>query len=384
MSRSKSYLLILFGLFLSQIFDISRSQGLPDFCNPYDKKILLSIKNKLGNPPSLASWDPNTDCINWNDIRCHNNEGHVTSIGIIDALDIHGPIPPFLDQLHWLVELRITNVPNLSSPIPKYIRNLTNLTSLTISGTQITGPIPSFLARLTNLTSLDLSSNKLTGPIPDFLGRLRSLNHLDLSSNGFTGPVTTALAYLTNLNNLQLKSNKLSGPIPNFLAQLKNLGSIDFSSNSLTGPIPKYLGHKPGLTTLRLSDNQLIGPIPKSLGRSDLAFISLSHNKLSGDASFLFDVANKNILDIEIDHNLFKFDFTNVDLSRNLMGFNVSHNMIYGSLPKRFGQMTIDSVDVSYNQLCGPIPNGRRFKRVNPIIFGHNKCICGGPLPACK
>ncbi|KAL9238309.1 hypothetical protein vseg_012745 [Gypsophila vaccaria] len=90
------------------------------------------------------------------------------------------------------------------------------------------------------------------------------------------------------------------------------------------------------------------------------------------------------MVDVQIDYNFFKFDFTNVDLGRRLLAFNVSHNMIYGSLPKRLGQLMVDQVDVSYNQLCGPIPNGRRFKRVNPIVFSQNKCLCGGPLHACK
>ncbi|KAL9238310.1 hypothetical protein vseg_012746 [Gypsophila vaccaria] len=384
MSRSNLYLLFLFSLLVSQIFDISQSQSLPEFCHQDDKRVLLNIKMKLGNPPSLVTWDANTDCVYWKDIYCRNDQGHVTSVGIIDAPDVHGRIPPLFDQLHWLTSLYFINVPNLSGPIPKYIRGLTNLEFLTISGTKITGPIPGFFAQLTHLVQLDLSSNKLTGPIPNFLGRFKSLTYLDLSSNGFVGPVPTALTYLINLDYLQLKSNKLSGPIPNFLAQLKNLNTIDFSSNLLTGPIPSYLGHMPRLTTLELSNNLLTGQIPKTLAGNELMMVGLSHNKLTGDASFLFDKANKNIMDIHIDYNFLKFDFTNVDLNRILVGFNVSHNMIYGSLPKRFGQMRVDFVDVSYNQLCGPIPNGRRFKKVDLIIFSNNKCICGGPLPACK
>ncbi|KAL9238307.1 hypothetical protein vseg_012744 [Gypsophila vaccaria] len=384
MSPQNVYSLILFSLLVSQFFDVFNSQSIPDFCHPNDKKILLNIKNKLGNPPSLDSWDTNIDCVNWKGIQCSNEQGHVTYFSITESHDIHGPIPPFLDQLPYLTGLQFDDVPNLSGPIPSYIRTLTNLTALTISRTKVTGPIPNFLGRLTNLAQLFLSSNGFIGPIPNFLGQLKSLTYLDLSSNGLTGPIPLTLAQLTNLSYLRLDSNKLSGPIPGFLAQLKNLNTIDFGSNSLTGPIPEYLGHMSGLTTLDLSNNLLVGPIPKSLARSTLAMVRLSYNRLSGDASFLFDKANTNILDIQIDNNFCKFDFTNVDLSPTLVGFNVSCNMIYGSLPKRFGQMRVDSVDVSYNQLCGPIPNGRRFKRVNPIIFGHNKCLCGGPLRACK
>ncbi|XP_074310441.1 polygalacturonase inhibitor-like [Silene latifolia] len=384
MKPSNFYLLSLFILLVSQTFDISTSQGLPEFCNKNDKNTLLRIKNKLGNPSSLSSWDPNTDCSSWKDVQCGNEQGRVTSISFIEAQDINGPIPPYLDQLPYLTGLHFINVPNLSGPIPPYIGKLTHLITFTISGTKLTGQIPPFLGGFTNLIQLDLSSNKLTGPVPVFLGQLKKLSYLDLSSNELTGSVPSVLAQLTELSYLQLSSNKLSGRIPDFLSKLKNVNTIDLASNSLVGRIPEYLGHMPNLTTISLSNNLLNGPIPKSLGRSNLAMIKLDHNRLTGDASFLFDKANMNIVDIHIDYNFFKFDFSNVDLSRTLVGFNISHNMIYGSLPKRFGELRVEFVDMSYNQLCGPIPNGRRFKRVDPAIFSNNKCLCGGPLRACK
>ncbi|KAK9690937.1 hypothetical protein RND81_09G164700 [Saponaria officinalis] len=210
MGQLTFYSLFLFSLLVSQIFKIS--QSFPDFCHPYDKKILLNIKYKLGNPPSLASWDPNTDCANWKDVQCGNIEGHVTSISIIDALDVHSPIPPYFDRLYWLTNLNFINVPNLSGPIPSYFGTLTNLTAFIVSGTKLTGSIPRFLNRLTKLNQLDLSSNKLTGPIPNFLGQIKSLSYLVLSSNGLTGPVLITLTQLLNLSYLQLKIKQIIRP----------------------------------------------------------------------------------------------------------------------------------------------------------------------------
>ncbi|XP_074271016.1 polygalacturonase inhibitor-like [Silene latifolia] len=384
MTISIFQLLSLFILLLLQTFNISNSQSSPEICNQHDKKFLLRIKNILGNPSSLSSWDPNTDCVMWKDIQCNNEQGHVTSISFIEAHDIQGPIPPLLDQLPYLSGLYFSDVPNLSGPIPSYIGRMTNLTSFFISGTKVNGPIPRFLSRLTKVNQLALSFSKFSGPVPSFLGRLKGLTFLCLASNDLTGQIPTTFGQLTNLNFLRLSSNKITGPIPVFLAKLKNLNTIDFEYNSLTGPIPQYFGHMRNLTTLSLSNNLLTGPIPKSLGRNNLVMIKLAHNKLTGDASFLFDKANTAIIDVHIDNNQFKFDFSNVDLGRSLAGFNISHNMIYGSLPKRFGTLSVDSVDVRYNKLCGPIPNGRRFKRVDPVVFSHNKCLCGGPLPGCK
>ncbi|XP_074310440.1 polygalacturonase inhibitor 1-like [Silene latifolia] len=384
MSLLKLYILPFLLIFISQISYLTYSQSTPNVCNQNDKNTLLNIKNKLGNPSSLPLWDPNTDCCTqWSTIQC-NDQGYVTSLTIQEAHDINGPIPPFLDQLPYLTGLYFINVTNLSGPIPTYFRKLTNLTAFVIWGTKVTGPIPDFLGRFTNLVQLNLPFNRLSGPIPNSLGRLKKLLYLYLASNRLTGPIPTGLNKLTGLSNLDISSNNLSGPIPDFFAKFENLGTINLDSNSLTGPIPAYLGHMPWLTTLSLSNNRLTGPIPTSLGQCNLVLIGLANNKLTGDASFLFDKANKQINEIHIQNNLFKFDFSNVDLSPGLIGFNVSHNMIYGSLPKQFGQLWVDLVDVSYNQLCGPIPNGGLFKSVDPIIFSHNKCLCGGPLPPCK
>ncbi|KMT12737.1 hypothetical protein BVRB_4g088330 [Beta vulgaris subsp. vulgaris] len=367
-----NYVIVSLLLLLPLFVDISHSQSTPDLCLPHDKNVLLRIKKHFGNPPSLSSWDPNTDCAGWNGIRC-NIQGHVEVVLITDADDIHGLIPPFLDQLPYLTELYFDKLPNLSGPIPTYIGKLTNLTILTISGTKIAGPIPEFLIKLTNLNQLFLYSNKFTGTIPNFLSRLKKLMFLDLSSNLLTGPIPVALSKLTNVKVLTLSSNKLSGHIPDFIGnQLKNLQVLELDFNSFSGTIPTSLGLLLNLQKISLAGNQLSGTIPKWMGRGNLNLIYLGQNKLTGDASFLFEKTNTNILSLEVAHNLLKFDFTKVDLAPSLLGMNISHNMIYGSLPKRFGLLRPDSIDVSYNQLCGPIPNGRRFKRV-PDIFAHNK-----------
>ncbi|XP_057249741.1 polygalacturonase inhibitor 2-like [Beta vulgaris subsp. vulgaris] len=372
-------------LLLPLLVQISYSQPTTNLCHPHDKNVLLRIKNHFGNPSSLSSWDTNTDCALWKGIRC-NDQGHVTVIIINTVEDIHGPIPPFLDQLPSLTELYFFELPNLSGPIPSYIGKLTKLTHLTITTTNVSGLIPEFLGQLTNLDQLFLASNKLTGPVPDFLGQFKKLIYLDLSSNLLTGTIPVALGKLTNLEILMLSSNKLSGKIPDFIGkQLNNLLILALDFNSLSGAIPASLSLLLKLQNLALAGNQLTGPVPKWLGRGNLSFLYLSHNKLTGDASFLFEKTNTNILNLRVEYNLLKFDFTNVDLAPSLLGMNISHNMIYGSLPKRFGVLQPDEVDViRYNQLCGPIPNGRRFKRVNPNIFAHNKCLCGGPFPGCK
>ncbi|XP_074277080.1 polygalacturonase inhibitor-like [Silene latifolia] len=385
-------LVLLLFLLISHFATLSNSQilGLPGICNPDDKKTLLRIKKHLGNPPSLNSWDiANECCVLWGPwepaVRC-NDDGRVISLSFLWNEDIY-KIPPFLDQLPALVELAFY-VPTLTGPIPRYVGKLTNLTSLTFSNTNLGGPIPNFLSRLFNLVYLDLYCNNFSGPIPNFLGGLKGLAFLSLSSNKLTGPIPKSLGHLTRLQTLALDKNNLSGSIPDFLGRrLNNLQGLELYNNQFSGRIPASLGLPTRLTYIYLFNNQLTGPVPKSLAGGSIAIFRLGNNKLTGDATFLIDKSNKGVTEVDIGNNRFKFDLTNVDLAPSLSFFNISHNNIYGRLPRLFYRLRdyFDNyVDITYNELCGPIPNGRHLKRVNPVFFSHNKCLCGGPLPACK
>ena len=52
------------------------------------------------------------------------------------------------------------------------ICNLTDLSEINLSESNLTGEIPSCIGNLTNLTCLNLSYNQLTGEIPPEIGQL--------------------------------------------------------------------------------------------------------------------------------------------------------------------------------------------------------------------
>ena len=54
----------------------------------------------------------------------------------------------------------------MTGPIPAWLRDLTNLERLWLSGNELTGPIPTELGALTNLEQLRLAGNELTGCVP--------------------------------------------------------------------------------------------------------------------------------------------------------------------------------------------------------------------------
>lgn len=329
-----------FSLFLLISFSLLLSIS-AELCNPSDKSTLLKIKQSLQNSPrSFSTWKPNTDCCKtWDNIVCSENgapTGRVTLLTIAGDEAIVGPLPPSIGDLPYLATLQIFSNPNL------------------------TGPIPVTIGKLTRLTFLALSANKLTGPIPGSLG------------------------HLTRLENLDLESNRLTGTIPPSLSLLPVINNLDLSFNQLTGSIPASFGaFKTGLL-LQVVNNRLSGPIPRSLGRANLTTLDVSGNKFTGDVSFVLNGRDKALESIVLRGNRFKFDISKVDLPRGLKLIDIAENMIYGSLPRRLGQLPLNFIDVSYNQLCGPIPKGRRLKQFRPLRFGHNKCLCDLPLPPCK
>ncbi|XP_019464633.1 PREDICTED: polygalacturonase inhibitor 2-like isoform X1 [Lupinus angustifolius] len=335
-------LLITFLLILTLSLSSLPIPSLSQLCNPQDKQVLLQIKNQLGNPTQLASWDPSTDCCNttWQGVSCDTD----TKTYRINDLSLSNlnlpklyPIPPSLGNLPFLAILDINNILNLVGPIPLAIVNLTKLRYLYISHTNVSGSIPEFMSQIQTLVTIDFSYNKL------------------------------------------------SGELPSSLSLLPNLVGITFNDNFLTGPIPESYGSFSNLfTSITLQRNQLSGNIPTTLAKLNLAFVDLSSNRLEGDASVLFG-SGKNTQKIILAKNKLAFDLGKVGLSSNLNTLDIRNNDIYGELPKGLTALKyLHKLNVSYNNLCGEIPQGGNLQRFDVYAYQHNKCLCGSPLPSCK
>ena len=56
---------------------------------------------------------------------------------------------------------------------------------------------------------------------------------------------------------------------------------------------------------------------------------------------------------------------------------NLSHNALFGSIPSTFDQLvSLTSIDLSNNQLEGPIPNTKPFREAPKEAFRNNKGLC--------
>ena len=221
---------------------------------------------------------------------------------------------------------------------------------------RLTGSIPAALSNLINLKELALTRTNLTGPIPSFLGRLTKLTDLDLSENGLSGPIPASLSQLTRLQQLKIFKNRLTGSIPGSFGSFKKL-------------------------FFQAHENQLSGPVPRSLGLADFTWVDFSSNRLTGDASVLFG-RSKRTAYMNLNSNALSFDLSKVEFPSKLQGLDLGDNMIYGSIPKQVAELPLKLLNVSNNQLCGPIPTG--LTQFGSNAFARNKCLCGAPLAPCK
>ncbi|KAI9080564.1 hypothetical protein K1719_037530 [Acacia pycnantha] len=68
---------------------------------------------------------------------------------------------------------------------------------------------------------------------------------------------------------------------------------------------------------------------------------------------------------------------------KSLESFDIACNQILGKIPKSMSKLTtLNHLNMSYNNLSGPIPTENQFLTLNdPSIYVGNRYLCGIPLP---
>lgn len=205
---------------------------------------------------------------------------------------------------------------------------------LSLSSNNLTGRIPNAIGRLDSLYQLTLSSNKLTGVLPDSLFQMKRLTNLYIygirfqgEEYGLTGTLSSQFVNLTRLTELELGANKFSGTIPGFWSSMPSLRSLNLYYNNFTGQIPATLGNASQLTTLELSSNYSLdaAPLPSSFAN----LTNMQYLYLNGC----------NITSLPILSGL-----------TNLKYLQVSSNQLTGPVPSWIGSMTgLTGLALSYN-----------------------------------
>ncbi|XP_047341529.1 receptor protein kinase-like protein ZAR1 [Impatiens glandulifera] len=210
------------------------------------------------------------------------------------------------------------------------------------------------------VVSLTIPNKKLSGFLSPSLGSLSELRHLNLRSNKISGTIPSDLYKALGLKSLVLYGNFLSGSIPSELGKLTYLQTLDLSENLLNGSLPESLIRCKKLKTLDLGRNNFTGPLPDGFG----ANLSLLEN-----LNLSFNRFNSPIPD----------DLGNLS---NLQGtVDLSHNEFTGSIPASLGNLPEKVyIDLTYNNLSGPIPQTGALINRGPTAFIGNPFLCGAPL----
>ncbi|KAK6144710.1 hypothetical protein DH2020_021530 [Rehmannia glutinosa] len=290
----------------------------------------------------------------------------------------------------------------ITSDIPHWLFDLSNLIELRLDGNGIRGPIPEAFGKLTNLTVLGLSRNYFNTSVPDSLFNLRNLTYLDLSQNKLQGTIPNAIVNLCNLKFLDLTDNRFTGKIPDFGINqndcLQDIDVLRISYNSLNGPISASFGTLSSLRELDISNNILNGSIPSSFGQlSNLEKLELSNNSLSGMVTELHFSKMSKLTEMSLSlNNLLVFNVSSdwippfqlktIKLSsctlgplfpswlktqENVVELRISRAGISDRLPDWFEKVysRVHYLDMSKNNISGQLPqfeeaNNRPFRRL--------------------
>ena len=177
--------------------------------------ILLQVKQQLGNPPSIQSWNSSSSPCDWPEITCTDN----------------------------------------------------TITEISLYGKSITHKIPARICDLKNLMVLDVSNNYIPGEFPDILN-CSKLEYLLLLQNNFVGPIPANIDRLSRLRYLDLTANNFSGDIPAVIGQLRELFYLSLVQNEFNGTWPKEIGNLANLQHLAMAYNDKFLPsaLPKEFG----------------------------------------------------------------------------------------------------------------------
>ncbi|CAN8303920.1 unnamed protein product [Cochlearia groenlandica] len=149
------------------------------------------------------------------------------------------------------------------------------------------------------------------------------------------GMLPPEIIKLPNLREIDFAYNYLNGSIPHEWT-LSNLTFISLLVNRLSGEIPKELGNMAALTYLDLESNAFFGTIPQELGNiANLKTLMLSSNKLTGNLP------------------------TSLSKLQNMTDFRVNDLQLSGTIPGYIRNWKqLKRLEMIASGLTGPIPSG--------------------------
>lgn len=241
-----------------------------------------------------------------------------------------------------------------------YLSTLTNLTSLTITDTNVKTEELAIIGALPGLETLVLRNCSLTTTAG--LAKAVKLKTLDLSDNTIRN--IQALSAMSQLQSLNMAHNALSD-LSN-LSALTKLETLDVSYNSLTTLSP--ISTLAGLTSLNASYNSLTEV--NSLSKlTALSTLFIEHNKIA-DVSALAACTELVTLDIS-DNSLTSIE--KLSALNKMTALDFSRNQVT-AIPGFSKDCALVTIDGSYNKISSLDPLSG-LKKLNNVYMDYNANI---------
>jgi len=207
--------------------------------------------------------------------------------------------------------------------------------------------------------SILIPEKRLRGTLPKELSFMTTLDFLDIKRNSIVGSIPDSFQKLTKLNFFDLRFNFLTGTLPDwFGSALSKLTVCALTGNELSGEIPNSLGQATLLKTLALEGNRFHGAMQIINALSNLEYLYLDDNMLSGhmDDTFLANLGA--LVNLDISGNLLTGNLpAHLFQRKSLTILDVHENQIGGSIPEFVAENTaLSFLSLYQNSLTGSVP----------------------------
>lgn len=250
-----------------------------------------------------------------------------------------------------------------------FISGLTNLSELTITGTQVSQDALALIGALPHLEKLTISNCSVTSVMP--LANSETLVYLDANNNTIRN--IEALKNLTKLQELSLQHNTIVDISP--LSGLNALTKLDISYNAVTTLAP--ISTLKALNYLDAGVNK-ISELGQLNNLTNLTHLALNNNQIKNISTLKACTA---IINLDVSTNALT-DISALSTLINMEHLNFSHNTVTAlpALPKTCMLVTIDG---SHNAVTTLEPLSG-FKHLNIVNMDYNPSISSvKPLESC-
>ncbi|KAK2633916.1 hypothetical protein Ddye_028708 [Dipteronia dyeriana] len=331
-------------------------------CWEEERVALLQLKHFFNDPNSLQDWveggqHNNADCCQWERVECSSSARRVIRLGLQNTRD--------WELREWFRQ--------------EYLHNFTNLEELRLDGSYLHINLLQSIVVLTSPRELWMWICEVNGVLgsqgSDWLSISSNLEYPILEKNMFNNSILSSLGDLSSLKHLYLNDNRLKG-IVDVQDSLNNLEVMDMSNNE----IDKFIFRK-DLTNLK--NLKFLSMDYTSL---DLGFLQMIGLMTTLETLSLLNCGLQSILPLEdISNNSFQGHIPKevADLP-SLETLNLSRNHFDGCIPSSIGDMNLQSLDFSYNNLSGEIPEHlvEGCTSLSVLVLSNNKL--GGKIFSAK